>query len=560
MKKYRKLKISIVVFFLLIAAFLISFENAVTLIPPTPDSLNALKYNRKEISKDFFVVKNNWLRKSNSGLWEMYLEGDPFELGAMNGILAKDLIYKQEKAFVTQIKKMVPSNIYLYFLKYLIAWYNKDIDKYIDRDYLLEILGISKAASDEFTNIGPAYQRILNYHGAHDIGHALQNMNMVGCTSFAAWDSATDDNSMIVGRNFDFYVGDDFAKNKIVCFCKPDKGFRFMYITWGGMIGVVSGMNEKDLTVTLNAARSEIPFSAKTPISILAREILQYSENISQAFQIAKKHETFVSESILVSSFEDNKAAIIEKSTNKIDLFFSKTNKIVCTNHFQGDTFSTSKINTQSIINGTSSYRLRRVKELLNKYPKINYKIAAEILRDQKGLNDKNIGMGNEKAINQLIAHHSVIFNPSKLLVWVSTEPFQLGEYKAYDLKKIFDNYPGMLNNREINEDSLTIPADTFLQSKEYKNFLNFKKLKDEILNNIKTIDCTGFGEQKIAEFINSNPMYYDVYSLIGDYYRMQKKYETAIEFYNKALLKETSSRSEGNRILDALIECYENK
>ncbi|MEI9910600.1 MAG: hypothetical protein WDO71_13545 [Bacteroidota bacterium] len=43
-----------------------------------------------------------------------------------------------------------------------------------------------------------------------------------------------------------------------------------------------------------------------------------------------------------------------------------------------------------------------------------------------------------KKPLNQLIAHHSIVFEPQKLLVWVSTSPWQLGQYVAYDLKKVF--------------------------------------------------------------------------------------------------------------------------
>ena len=118
---------------------------------------------------------------------------------------------------------------------------------------------------------------------------------------------------MIIGRNFDFYVGDHFSENKIVAFEHPSEGHKFMSVTWGGFIGVVSGMNEKGLTVTINAAKSDSHGSA-TPVSLVAREILQYAENIAEAEAIARKRKMFVSESFLVGSAEDGKAVIIEKT------------------------------------------------------------------------------------------------------------------------------------------------------------------------------------------------------------------------------------------------------
>ena len=38
-----------------------------------------------------------------------------------------------------------------------------------------------------------------------------------------------------------------------------------------------------------------------------------------------------------------------------------------------------------------------------------------------------------------------------------------------------------------------------------------------------------------IKTFIESNPQYYYVYSLLGDYYFKSENYSKAIEFYNKA-------------------------
>src|SRR3984957_9252365 len=265
--------------------------------PPAVSDKTALSWQRAEPGTGFYTLKNNWFRKSKSGLYELYVEGQPFDRGVVNGKLSKELIQLQEDYFNDQINRMVPSRFYRHFLKYVIGWFNRDLDKHVTEEDKEEIYGISTSASEKYNYIGNNYQRILNYHAAHDIGHALQNLALVGCTSFGTWGSRSADSTMIIGRNFDFYVGDHFSENKIVSFEKPADGFKFMYVTWGGFIGVVSGMNEKGLTVTINAAKSDMPSGSATPVSLVAREILQYADNISGAMAIAKKRKMFVSES-----------------------------------------------------------------------------------------------------------------------------------------------------------------------------------------------------------------------------------------------------------------------
>lgn len=541
----------LIVIILATGAFAIWFYFDTQIKPPDIRDMSALKLQRDSIGPGYYTIGNNWLRKNKYGLWEMYLEGSPFEMGVVNGKLTKELIYQQEKAFVEQINIMVPSPTYLKFLKYFIAFFNRDIDEYILPEYKQEIYGISFSASHEFDYIGSNYERMLNYHAAHDIGHALQDLMLVGCTSFAA-NLGYSDSSLIIGRNFDFYVNDDFAKNKIIVFVNPKKGNKFAYITWASMIGVVSGMNDKGLTVTLNAGKSDIPFKAATPISLLAREILQYAGNIDQAVAIAKKRKIFVAESLLIGSAADNTAVIIEKSPTKMDVYKADNHYLVCANHFQGQTFMQDENNIERIKEAYSIDREERADELLASKDTTDYLMAAKILRDRKGLKGESIGIGNEKAMAQMISHHSVIFEPLRQWMWVSTYPYQLGRYLAYNLTSVF-NHPQATLHSGLFDSTLTIPEDPFFHSGTFKKYLKYKvqrkQLQQFISSGIKLKNETAY----IRNFIQLNPDRYQGYVLAGDYYAGQGNKEKALKFYRFSLTKDIDKTSQRKKIEDKI-------
>jgi isopenicillin-N N-acyltransferase like protein len=528
------LKYSVLFILLFATGFTIYFISVVQIEEPIPEDVSAIEWEVEEPTPGLTTIKGGWFRKSKSGLFELFVSGNAFERGVTNGKLAKELVVRQEEIFVGQIHRLVPSDTYLKFLKYLVGWFNKDLPSHVGREQLEEIYGVSQTFSDDFDFIAPKYMRCLNYHAAHDIGHALQDRNFtVGCTSFSAWDSKTKDGSMIVGRNFDFYIGDEFAEDKIVNFVSPDSGYKLMFVTWGGFTGAVSGMNETGLAVTINAAKSDYPTGAATPISILAKEILQYASTIDEAYAIAKTRETFVSESIMIASAKDRSTAIIEKSPKKIGLHSTESNYIICANNFQSETFSQDSMNIKNIRTSSSQYRYERMDELIHKNPVIDYTEVAAILRDRYGKNDEVIGNGNEKALNQLIAHHAVIFKPEQQLVWVSVGPYQIGKFVCYDLNKVFGDYSDLSADIEINVDSLEIPADDFIYTEEYEKFERFRTLRKEIIS-----EGYKLTQQIESEFVETNPYYYLTYYTLGDYYFSKEKFNAAKTYYVQALAK----------------------
>jgi predicted choloylglycine hydrolase len=225
--------------------------------------------------------------------------------------------------------------------------------------------------------------------------------------TFSVKGTKSKNSDLITRRNFDFFIGDRFAKEKIVSFIKPDNGFPFATVSWGGMIGVVSGMNSSGLSITLNAAESEVPSKTATPVALVAREMLQYADTIEKAYEIARSREIFVSQIFFVSSAIDNRSALIEKTPGTTELFYPESDASAVTNHFTGKLKGTEKHrNPESLRN--SQKRLERVYELIEKEKPLNIEKTVKILRDTKGYGDKQDEPRSETAINQYVAHHSV--------------------------------------------------------------------------------------------------------------------------------------------------------
>lgn len=493
-------------------------------------------------SPEIFTYGDNFLFKNRqNNLWEMYVEGDALQRGLVMGSLSDSLIKKQEHVFFDKIREMVPSKFKQRLLRQFLKVYNRKLYLNVPEEFQAEIYGLSQYAADSLEYIAPKYLRTLYLHGAHDIGHALSDLSLVGCTSFAVWNDNSADGSLLIGRNLDFYAGDEFAKDKVVYFIKPELGHPYMSVSWPGMIGVVSGMNLEGLSVTINAGKSDIPWVAKTPISILAREILQYAKNIDEAIAIAKKREVFVSESIMIGSASDKKAIIIEISPDNFGVYeVQNSSKVICANHFQSETYSDNKNNTKQILESHSKYRFDRMEELLAENKKITPQEAASILRNTRGLKNESLGYGNEKSLNQLLSHHAVIFKPEQRLVWISANPYQLGEFVCYDLNKVFGKKVEQRKLVTMAESKMNIAKDPFLETKAYENYEKFK-LESKVIHKAIS-EKKILSDVQIDDFIALNPDFWEVYFKAGKYYQQQKNYAKAITNFEKALTKEITT------------------
>ena len=90
-KIFKWLLISFVSFIAIVVVGLFIFVNVLSINAPTVDTTN-ISNQRMKLGDNFYKISNNWIRKNEFGLWEMYAEGDPFERGLAIGKLSKELV------------------------------------------------------------------------------------------------------------------------------------------------------------------------------------------------------------------------------------------------------------------------------------------------------------------------------------------------------------------------------------------------------------------------------------------------------------------------------------
>ena len=272
--------------------------------------------------------------------------------------------------------------------------------------------------------------------------------------------------------------------------------------------------------------------------------------------QIARARESFVSESFLIGSAADHKVVVLEKSIDTTILYDPGKDHIILTNHFQSDYFMEDPLNIENIDNETSLYRHERVQELLSAYDSIDQLKVVDILRDRKGKGGKDIGNGNEKAINQLIAHHSIIFKPEEKRLWISTGRFQQRNFLCYDLDSVFADNQQSDIQFPLFIGELNIPPNEHFGLSEMMQYELYKGVLKSFQQAIDYKDTVAMAEQLGLAMINYNPEYYLSYYMLGKYFQQAGDKESAAKNYRLALSKEGSSAVEREGIYERLEEC----
>ncbi len=222
----------------------------------------------------------------------------------------------------------------------------------------------------------------------------------------------------------------------------------------------------------------------------------------------------------MISSVQDGKCVVIEKTPERQDVYDVSGNRLALSNHFRSEGLKDTPLNRKNIARSDSRFRLERIEELASENSPISIEKMVAILRDRQLNGGQDLGLANPMAINQQIAHHSVVFLPEKLQMWISTGEWGYGEWVCYDVGAILrgeKSFDGELTSENI------IPADSLFRKNELPKLLQYRSLKHRLC--ARNVDS-------LAIF---NPSNWESYSAAGDFYRASDRGK-ALDAYRKAL------------------------
>jgi len=380
-----------------------------------------------------------FIPRAQAGLNHLILRGTPYTRGLEAGRLTKDLLAQQEQVLVGQLRQWIPQTWLLKLgVAGLIAYFY-GADEYIRPDDLLEMYGTTQSASREFNFLADPYTRQLAYHGLHEVGQMMVDRGVdMGCTVAAV----PHGKNWIVGRNFDFEGGRIFDEEKIVKWVFPDQGLAHVSVIWAGMVGAVTGVNEKGLYASINAAGSKGYRRLGTPSTLVLYRILREAASVDEAVKILGESKMFITD-IFVIGDGAGQLVKVEKSPQKMEVI-PANGAFAVANHLTGTSLKHDPVNMTRMREQTSIARESRALSLASKIgknatPAVKTAQMLELLRD-KGADEKGkpLHFGNRQAIDALIATHAVIWDSARGILFVSQGPSLAGKFLGYDLAKSF--------------------------------------------------------------------------------------------------------------------------
>jgi predicted choloylglycine hydrolase len=457
------------------------------------------------------IAYNNAYLEIKDNTYLLHLKGSHHEMGYQYGKLLGYKFDNTLRAFESLFPKIPLGSFGRWLLNRYVYYKAGKIEKYVPAEYIEEMKGMA----DSFKDYNPDYRILLFFHVLHDIGHNFAS------SAFAVSGDATPDGKLLIGRNADLGNRGTFDNLKTIVFYEPDKGNSFVSICWPAMVGVISGMNDKGIVVSVMSSRSTDVSMEGMPISFLLKKILQYSNTIDEAIKIISETPRMASSSIIIGNGKTNEAVVVEASARKMAIRRSERGFIFQTNHYVSEIYKDDQKNIIARDKGDSMPRFKRLEKLISEnYGNITKEKTIEFLRDHSDVKGRRLPYREKGAINRIDTSYSILFSPSELKFYLAKPPSAYGRFRAFDLEgRIAGDYPD----------------DPLIKTDAFKNEL----LSENALVEAEDFIKNGYLPEAVDQLkraITYQPDNYFAYKLLGELYLKTGLSKDAEEAFKKAI------------------------
>jgi isopenicillin-N N-acyltransferase like protein len=253
--------------------------------------------------------------KLHEHVWVMELSGTPTQRGDAAGQLVGDQIRwllprylkktlgskKPSQQLIQAVKKLEPS---------------------IPKAHLEQLEALAKAAQVD-------RDTLLAVNLAPELFAGL------ACSCLAVDQAKSKDSTVYLARNLDWHGGSLLTSLGLVVI-EPGAQRRIASITWPGLVGVVSGMNDSGLSIAnLVVFGQHQGVKAETPILFAMRSVLESAENVSAAVQKLSVIKRSVCQNFAIA--DSKTAAVLETCPGKARLRKTKDGFVAVANRLNED-------------------------------------------------------------------------------------------------------------------------------------------------------------------------------------------------------------------------------
>jgi hypothetical protein len=370
-------------------------------------------------------------------IWEVALSGSPEQIGEHQVALLRDEMLANEAELWSTFETVVPQ-AWARFLIFDIARLRfRNTDRLMSDGRRREIAAAAVAfRPDPWAVKIPSYQRMVYLHSLYDVSLSFEHSPLIGCTSFALTGDASEAGHTILARTFDFEAGRIFDERKAVFLMHESGKLAYASVSWPGLVGAVTGMNEAGLALVVHGGRAKESRSDGEPLVHTMRDVLGLASSTDEAIELLRRREPMVSHLVMLAD-AGGRVAIVERAPGEPPFVRPGAGKVGLTNHFEGP-WADDPANLQVKRETSTLARRARLDELLARLrPGATVDDAVAVLRDRRGVGDTPLPTGDRRAIDALIATHGVVIDTTARVMWVSEGPHLLGRFIRFDVGRL---------------------------------------------------------------------------------------------------------------------------